>query len=121
MSVTVNVPSLTSLLLISSDGGVQINDSIANHAVAVDIMLFIDGQTTPNQIVQKRAEAVNYVIAPWVTNWSFSVSLTGYAPGTHSFRVAAQYVVATAATSALVGGGSSSPLRGSLTVVVINP
>ncbi len=121
LSLIVNVPSLSSYLVISSDGGVQVGNATAGKAVAVDIMLFIDGQTTPNQIVQRRVMAVNNVIMPWVSNWAFSASLTGLTPGNHTFRVAAQFVVASSSTSVVVAGASGSPLRASLTGVVINP
>ena len=121
LSLSVDVPSLSSYLVISSDGGVQVGNSTSGKAVAVDIMLFIDGQTTPNQIVQRRVMAVNNVIVPWVSNWAFSVSLTGLTPGTHTFRVAAQFVVASSSTSVVVAGASGSPLRGTLTGIVINP
>ena len=120
LSITANVPSLTSMLLLSSDGGVQVNSAAANQGVAVDIMLFVDGQMTPNQIVQRRVQAVNFLIVG-VTNWAFSYSVTGLTPGAHTFRVAARYASGTAGTSAIVGGSSMSVLRGSLTVTIINP
>ena len=54
-----------------------------------------------------------------VANWSFSVAVTGLAPGVmHTFRVAAQFVVGNAA--AVVAGPASSILRGTLTVVAVN-
>ena len=45
------------------------------------------------QVIQRRVYAVNNVIVPNITNWSFSVALTGLAPGiSHTFRVAASLV-----------------------------
>jgi len=87
----------------------------------VDIFLFVDGDTTPKQIVQRRVYAINNVIAPNVANWSFTVAVTGLAPNVaHTFRVAAQLVVGTTGTSAVVAGSASSVLRGTLTVVAVN-
>jgi hypothetical protein len=119
LSLGANVTSATSALLVSSDGGVQVSSMVSGQAVAVDIFLFVDGDTTPKQIVQKRIYAVNSVIVPNVANWSFSVAVTGLAPGVvHTFRVAAQFVVGNAA--AVVAGPASSVLRGTLTVVAVN-
>ncbi len=121
LSLSVTVPSLTTAVVISPDGGVQVS-APGTAAIILDIMLFIDGQTTPNQIVQRRLEAVNYMLLGGLTTWSFTVSLTGFTPGNHDFRVAAKYYFANSGTtSAIVAGSSVSALRGSLTGVIINP
>jgi len=121
LSLGANVTSATSALLVSSDGGVQVNSNVGSQAVVVDIFLFVDGDMTPKQIVQRRIYAVNSVIAPNVANWSFSVAVSGLAPGVaHTFRVATQLVAATTGTAAVVAAGGSSVLRGTLTVVAIN-
>jgi hypothetical protein len=121
LALGATVSSATSAVLVSSDGGVQVNSTMGNQAVVVDIFLFVDGDVTPKQIVQKRIYAVNSVIAPNVANWSFSVAVGGLSPGfVHNFRVAAQVAASTTGTSALVAGGGMSVLRGTLTVVAVN-
>ena len=108
-------------MVVSSDGGVQVSSTTAGQAVVVDIFLFVDGETTPKQIVQKRIYAVNNIVVPNIANWSFTIAVSGLAPGAvHTFRVAAQLVIATSATSAFVAGGASSVLRGTLTVIAVN-
>jgi hypothetical protein len=120
LSLGANVATATSALVVSSDGGVQVSSTTGGQAVVVDIFLFVDGDTTPKQIVQKRIYAVNSAIVPNVANWSFTVAVSGLAPGTaHTFRVAAQLAASTGA-AALVAGGASSVLRGTLTVVAVN-
>jgi hypothetical protein len=120
LSLAANVTSATSAVVVSSDGGVQVNSNVAGQAVVVDIFLFVDGDTTPKQIVQRRIYAVNNAIVPNVANWSFSVAVSGLAPGAvHTFRVAAQ-LVSTNGSAAVVAAGGSSVLRGTLTVVAVN-
>jgi hypothetical protein len=97
----------------------QVSSSASGQAVVVDIFLFVDNLTTPNQTIQRRVYAVNNAIVPNVANWSFSVVVPGLAPGTHTFRVSAALVVTTG-SSVVVGSGTSNPLRGTLTAVVIN-
>ena len=114
-----NVTTSTSAVLISSEGSVQVNSANAGQAVVVDIFLFVDGDMSPKQVIQRRVYAVNNVIVPNITNWSFSVALTGLAPGiSHTFRVSAA-LVATNGSIAVVGG-LSGVTRGSLTAVVVN-
>jgi hypothetical protein len=121
LSLGVNVTSATAAVVVSSDGGVQVNTTSGNHAVVVDIYLFVDGDIAPKQIIQKRIYAVNSIVAPNVTNWAFSVAVSGLAPGLpHTFRVAAA-LIATTGPSAVVGGsGSTAYLRGTLTAVAVN-
>ena len=120
LSLSVTVPSLTSAVVISSDGGVQVNSGANGVGVVLDILLFVDA--SPNETMKRRIIVVNNnSLVVGVTNWAFSYSVTGLTPGTHTFRVAAQYIAASAGVSALVGGSSMSVLRGSLTGVIINP
>jgi hypothetical protein len=119
LSIGVNVTTATSAILVSSDGGVQVNSNTSGQAIVVDISLFVDGDTAPKQIIQKRIYAVNSVIAPNVANWSFSVAVGGLAPGmSHTFRVSAA-LVTTNGSAAVVAMGSGV-LRGTLTAVVVN-
>jgi hypothetical protein len=124
LSIGANVPTATSSVLVSSDGGVQVSSSLTGQAVVVDIYLFVDNLTTPNQTIQRRIYAVNNAIVPNVANWSFSVVVPGLAVGPHTFRVSAALVIATTAPTpgnwAIVASGMASPLRGTLTAVVIN-
>ena len=119
LSIGATVPTATSSVLVSSDGGLQVSSSASGQAVVVDIYLFVDNLTTPNQTVQRRIYAVNSAIVPNVANWSFSVVVPGLAAGSHTFKVSAA-LVATTGSSAVVSSGMSNPLRGTLTAVVIN-
>jgi hypothetical protein len=122
--LSVNVTSATAAVVISSDGGVQVNSNAPGQEVAVDVFLFVDGAEVPNQIIQRRVFAANRAFPTTISNWSFSVALTGLAPGTtHTFRVKAA-LVGNNGSAAVVGGtgGATGPgvLRGTLTAVVIN-
>ena len=122
LSLGVNVTSATSAVVVSSDGAVQVNGTNTGQAVVVDIYLFVDGDTTPRQIVQRRVYAVNNAIVPNIANWSFSVAVTGLAPGvSHTFRVAAAIIASNGGVAAIVGGSSAAPSnRATLTAVVVN-
>jgi hypothetical protein len=121
LSLGVNLTPSTSAIVISSDGGVQVNSALTDQAVVVDLHLFVDGDVTPRQIVQRRIYAVNNVVVPNVANWSFSAAVSGLSAGTHTIRVAASLVV-TNGSAAVVGGSSTmnAHLRGTLTAVVVN-
>jgi hypothetical protein len=100
---------------------VQVNSTTAGQAVVVDLYLFVDGDVTPKEIVQRRIYAVNNVVVPNVANWSFSAAVSGLTAGPHTFRVAASLVLSNGA-AAVVGGSSmmNAHLRGTLTAVVVN-
>jgi len=118
LSISVNATTATSAIVISTDGGIQINSAGGGQAVVVDIFLFVDGAATPT--VQRRHYAVNSMIVPNNVNWSFSIALSGLAPGmTHTFKVSAA-LMANNGAGVIVSGGASNPLRGTLTAVVVN-
>jgi hypothetical protein len=118
LSISANVTTATSAVVISSDGGIQINSLGGGQAIVVDIYLFVDGAAMPT--IQRRHYAVNSMIVPNNVNWSFSIALSGLAPGMmHTFKVSAA-LMANNGAPAIVSGGMSNPLRGTLTAVVVN-
>jgi len=121
LSLGVTVSSATSAVIVTSDGAVQVNGTNTGQAVAVDVFLFVDGDTTPRQIVQRRVYAVNQSIVPNVTNWSFSVAVTGLTPGAHTFRVSAAIIASNGGVGAVVAGSGATPAnRATLTAMVVN-
>ena len=118
LSISANVTTATSAVVISSDGGIQINSAGGGQAIVVDIFLFVDGAAMPT--VRRRHYAVNSMIVPNNVNWSFSIAVSGLAPGMmHTFKVSAA-LMANNGAPAIVSGGASDPLRGTLTAVVVN-
>ena len=95
----------------------------------VDVFLFVDTPATPTsaatsrQIGRRRLFAANAVAQQTVVNWSFSVlefEPVLPAPLSYTYRVAAQLVGYNSTAGAVVSGNAMSPLRGTLTAVVIN-
>ena len=118
LSIGANATTATSAIVISSDGGIQINSQGGGQAVVVDIFLFVDGAATAT--VRRRHYAVNSMIVPNNVNWSFSIALSGLSPGmTHTFKVSAA-LIANNGAGVIVSGGALDPLRGTLTAVVVN-
>jgi hypothetical protein len=129
LSLGVSVSSSTAAVIVATDGGVQILSSIATAFVYVDVFLFADTPaigTTPatsRQIARRRIFASNPVAQQAVANWSFAVlDFPPILPASlaYTYRVAAQLVSYNVVVGALVSGSSTSPLRGTLTAVLIN-
>jgi hypothetical protein len=111
---TVNVPSLNSVLTITTDGGIQINSLVTSQNTVVNILVYLD-----NVFLAGR----QYIVAnntgfQGSTMWSFATSTSGLAVGSHTLRVYAQLAGGTA--TALVGDTSTGLFRGALTASVIN-
>ena len=97
--------------------------------MTVDVFLFVDTPATPTtaatsrQIGRRRIFAANTVAQQAVTNWAFSVlefDPVLPVPLAYTYRVAAQLVTYNSTAGAVVSGNPTSPLRGTLTAVVIN-
>jgi hypothetical protein len=129
LSLGVAVADSTAAIVVSSDGGVQLNSAVERQFAIVDIFLFVDTPataTTPSitkQIGRRRVFVANAVAQQAVVNWAFSV-IDVEPPGQpYTYRVAAQLVTSNGGPTPLVVSGSSTTtpwLRGTLTAVVIN-
>jgi hypothetical protein len=137
LAVQVTVSSSTTAAIVTTDGGVQVNSQVPGAYVIVDIFLIVDMPATPTgpasskQIGRQRVTAANPMVTdkrgdmqPGASSWSFSAVDNILAPGTCTYRVAAQ-IVASSGPFAIVSGGlapaSTVPhLRGTLTTVFIN-
>ena len=113
-------------VVVSSDGGVQVNSAFVGQYVAVDIFLIVDAPATPtaaaisNVIGWRRVFAENAVAQQTVTNWSFSVVDEELPGRAYTYRVAAQLFLSNGAGGVVAGAatGTTRPLRGTLTAVV---
>jgi hypothetical protein len=129
LSLGVAVADSTAAIVVSSDGGVQLNSAVIGQFAIVDIFLFVDTPataTTPSitkQIGRRRVfmAVANAVFQQPIVNWAFSV-IDVEPPGQpYTYRVAAQLVTSGGAQVFVSGSSTTGPwLRGTLTAVVIN-
>jgi len=127
LSLSVMVTDSTAAVVVSTDGGVQVNSAVAGQYVIVDVFLFIDCPSTPGScdptkpIGRRRVYAANAVAQQAVTNWSFSVVDVRTAGGPYVYKVAAQLVANNGSNAIVSGTPTTVPwLRGTLTAVVLN-
>jgi hypothetical protein len=127
LSLGVSVTESAAGVVVTTDGGVQINSAVIGQYVIVDILLFVDcpaTATTPETtrlIGRRRVFAANPVQQQTVTNWSISVIDVEKAGGPYVYRVAAQLVANNGSNAIVSGSPTVAPwLRGTLTAVVIN-
>ena len=118
LSATVTVPSATSMLYVSTDGGIAINGSLAGDYIAVDMRLLVDGVA-----VATREYDLELGRFAYRTHWSFAVALAT-TPGQHTVAVDAtlrstsgQNGTSPSATIADVPTGVN---HGTLEVLVLN-
>jgi hypothetical protein len=132
----VNVPDLslgvvmsesTAGVVVSTDGGVQVNSAVIGQYVIVDLFLFVDCPATNTTaessklIGRRRVFAANSVAQQAVSNWSMSVVDVERAGGPYVYRVAAQLIANNGSNAVVSGSSTTVPwLRGTLTAVVIN-
>jgi hypothetical protein len=114
------VTSATASVVVSTDGGIQVNSTQASTATlnvttVVNILLFLDNGTF---LGGRQYIAANNTGFVGVTNWSFTTSVNNLAPGVHTFKVYAQW--AGGMFNAVVGGASGSVLQGAMTVTMLN-
>jgi len=139
LSLNVVVTDTTAGVMVSTDGGVQVNSLVQGQYVIVDIFLLVDcpatdtSPETTKTLARRRVYAANMVLNPPVppavppavpqaiTNWTLSVVDTPAPGGPYKYRVAAQ-LVANSGVNAIVGGSATTVpwLRGTLTAAVIN-
>jgi hypothetical protein len=139
LSLNVVVTESAAGVVVSTDGGVQVNSSVQGQYVIVDILLFVDTpatETSPEStrlIGRRRVYAANMILPPPIppalpqavpqalANWTISVIDTPPAGGPYKYRVAAQLVANNGANAVVSGSSATVPwLRGTLTAVVIN-
>ena len=127
LSLGVTVSPSTAKIVVSTDGGVQVNSALVSAFVIVDIFLSVDtpatatGPATTKIIGRRRVFAANAVAQQSVANWSFAV-VDDEPPGSpYTYRVAAQLVTSSGVPAIVSGSSTTLPwLRGTLTAVVIN-
>jgi hypothetical protein len=137
LALPVTLSSSSAAAIVTTDGGIQVSSQVAGAFVIVDIFLIVDTPATPTspasskQIGRQRVTAVNPMVADkhgdmqaGVASWSFSAVDNIQAPGTCTYKVAAQ-IVASSGPLAIVSGGlpptSTVPhLRGTLSAVFVN-
>jgi hypothetical protein len=127
LSLNVIVSESAAGVVVSTDGGVQVNSAFAGQYVIVDIFLFVDCPATPTTpettklIARRRVFAANSVAQQTVSNWSMSVIDVERAGGPYTYHVMAQLVGNNGSNAVVSGSSTAAPwLRGTLTAVVIN-
>jgi hypothetical protein len=127
LSLSVVMSDSTAGVVVSTDGGVQVNSAVVGQYVIVDLFLFVDcpaTATTPETsklIGRRRVFAANGVAQQAVSNWSLSVIDVEKAGGPYVYRVSAQLVANNGSNAVVSGSSTTVPwLRGTLTAVVIN-
>jgi hypothetical protein len=127
LSLSVVVTESTAGIVVSTDGGVQVNSAVAGQYVIVDILLFVDSPATATTaestklIGRRRVVAAKPVPQQTVVNWSISVIDVEGAGGPYVYRVAAQLVGNNGSNAIVSGSPTIAPwLRGTMTAVVIN-
>jgi hypothetical protein len=142
LSLNVTMSESAAGVVVSTDGGVQVNSIAQGQYVIVDISLYVDCPATPTSpettklLARRKIYAANMVLNPppvttpptpplavpqAVTNWTISVIDNPTAGGPYKYRVAALLVGNNGANAVVSGSSAVLPhLRGTLTAVVIN-
>jgi hypothetical protein len=142
LSLNVTVSESAAGVVVSTDGGVQVNSIAQGQYVIVDISLYVDGPATPTSpettrlLARRKIYAANMVLNPppvtnpptpplavpqAVTNWTISVIDNPTAGGPYKYRVVAQLVGNNGSNAVVSGSSAVTPhLRGTLTAVIIN-
>jgi hypothetical protein len=115
LSQTVNIPP-GSVVMISTDGGIQSQGIGTDSFSVVDVAIFIDGAIS-GLGGQRRISILNSNSNSLLGNWSMSVSRT-LSAGNHTFEVKAINAGIPNASNARVSAGPGL-LQGQLTVTVI--
>lgn len=115
LSQTINVPA-NSVIIASTDGGIQSTGTTSNSFSAVDVGIFVDGAVS-SQAGQKRVTILNGSGLAMVGNWNMSVTRE-LLPGNHTFEVKAINAVP-GTVPANVSSSATPLLQGRLTVTLI--
>jgi hypothetical protein len=115
LSVTVNVPA-NSRLLISSTGGIASTSTAIGQFCPVDVAVLVDGTFTTNGAYQ-RVVAENTVIGDQPVRWSITTAQQ-LTIGAHTISVVAQGLGS--GGNCNVSGNNMSTLQGELNVTIIN-
>jgi hypothetical protein len=127
LSLSVIVSDATSGVIISTDGGVQVNSAAVGQFVIVDIVVFVDIPATATkpaavkEVARRRVFAANSVAQQAVTNWAISTISVEPPGGPYKYRVAAQLIANNGSAAVVAGSSTIVPwLRGTLTATAIN-
>jgi hypothetical protein len=117
LTATITVPA-ASVVYVSSDGSIQTTSAATNGVSVVDVFFVIDGNIPANGAYQRVVAANTGGIVNMITPWSMSQVLTLTA-GTHTIAVRTVGVAVSGAVDATVSGNNTSPLQGTLNVMVL--
>lgn len=114
LTQTLTVPAGYSAYMLS-EGGLVTTSTATNGYSLVDVVLMVDGAIVPNGGYNRIAAANTTGVIGISNRWSMSLRVP-LSAGSHTFAVQATFNAGTAA--ATVSGNNTSPLRGSLVVVL---
>lgn len=114
LTATITVPS-NSIVLISTDGGMQTNSALTNGYSSVDIAVFVDGTIQTNGAYQRIIAANTNGVTGVFAYWSESFATT-LATGSHTITVRAVYA---SGSNSTVGGLNTTVIQPELTVTII--
>jgi hypothetical protein len=120
LTAQIDVPE-NSLVMLITDGGVQINSALQTAFATVDVGFSIDGSnpaTDPTPAGFRRIQVFNSAAATGVIgNWSFT-RVQALSAGTHTIEVQARLVLG---GPVLVSGDAGSVTQGQLTILILKP
>ena len=136
LSLNVIVSDQTSGVIVSTDGGIQLNSALVGGFAIVEITLLVDTPATATRaavkdkvVARRRVFAANAVAQQAVANWSISTVCVEPPGGPYTYHVVSQ-LVANNVNQVFVSGPPQAPppslptplnwLRGELTATVIN-
>ena len=111
-------------IVVTTDGGIQVNSSVNGQFGIIDILLFRDSPgVSAVQLAQRRVFAADTaVVQQAVSQWSFTVVDRPAVGGPYSYRVAAQWLAGTASGTVVGGSSTTVPhLRATLTASQLLP
>ena len=116
----IDVPA-DSLVMLITDGGLQLNSSVTTHFAIIDVAFSIDGvnpSTDPTPAGFRRVQVFNTAVATGViANWSFS-RVQALSAGVHTIEVQARHAQG---NPVFVSGDAGSVMQGQLTILIIKP
>jgi hypothetical protein len=116
LTTTIVVPA-GSVVLLTTEGAIQTSSMTATGFSAVDVFLAVDGVIVANGGYQRVVAANTTGLGSMITAWSLSQVVTVTA-GSHTFPVYA-FGIGGGGSNATVSGNNTSPLQGTLNVVIL--